>query len=290
MTQQLPPLCFCLERVLYCEHGNQFDPANTIKDYKDPLDTPLGDHIVTDLIRQIVPEGRVTRSFDLRDVNKVYALATIPEWVVGRFFYDLLGRVVAYLLLPLIIGYATYWVVEYLLTLAREGSAPFSFWESYRTFPGLQVLFAEIVTDASLLVIAFGLFFLAIRGTAARAVSSLSLGSPGHRQGILSPRSVLWPGRAGGWSRGFPDYFYSSWRAQSLQSPNSHQHDWYRPRSRHRIQQNLHKIRRPRARPTTGDTGTLRVEPLGSAAVRLDRRIAILGGAVSGWRVGRRSD
>jgi glycine/D-amino acid oxidase-like deaminating enzyme len=34
------------------------------------------------------------------------------------------------------------------------------------------------------LVIAFGLFFLAIRGTAARAVSSLSLGSPGHRQGI----------------------------------------------------------------------------------------------------------
>jgi UDP-2,3-diacylglucosamine pyrophosphatase LpxH len=177
------------ERVLYCEHGNQFDPANIIKDYEDPLDTPLGDHIVTDLIRQIVPEGRITRSFDLRDVNKVYPLATIPEWVVGRFFYDLLGRVVTYLLLPLVVGYATYWVVEYLLTLAREGSPPFSFWESYRTFPGLQVLFAEIVTDASLLVIAFGLFFLAIRGTAARAVSSLSLASPGHRQGIPSPRT-----------------------------------------------------------------------------------------------------
>jgi UDP-2,3-diacylglucosamine pyrophosphatase LpxH len=176
------------ERVLYCEHGNQFDPANIIKDYEDPLDTPLGDHIVTDLIRRIVPEGRITRSFDLRDVNKVYPLATIPEWVVGRFFYDLLGRVVTYLL-PLVVGYATYWVVEYLLTLAREGSAPFSFWESYRTFPGLQVLFAEIVTDASLLVIALGLFFLAIRGTAARAVSSLSLGSPGHQQGTPSPRT-----------------------------------------------------------------------------------------------------
>jgi hypothetical protein len=108
-----------VERVLYCEHGNQFDPANTIKEYEDPLDTPLGDHIVTDRIRQIVPEGRITRSFDLRDVNKVYPLVTIPEWVVGRFFYDLLGRVVTYLLLPLIIGYATYWVVEYLLTLAQ---------------------------------------------------------------------------------------------------------------------------------------------------------------------------
>jgi hypothetical protein len=177
------------EQVVYCEHGNQFDPANTKRDYEDPLDTPLGDHIVTDLTRRIVPEGRITRSFDLRDVNKVYPLATIPEWVVGRFFYDLLGRVVTYLLLPLVVGYTAYWVVEYLLTLAREGSPPLSFWESYRTFPGVQVLFAEIVTDASLLVIGFGLFFLAVRGTAARAVSSLSLGFPGHRQGIPSPRA-----------------------------------------------------------------------------------------------------
>ena len=100
------------ERVVYCEHGNQFDPANSIKDYEDPLDTPLGDHIVTDLTRGIVKAGRITRSLDLRDLNKVYPLVTIPEWVVGRFFYDLLGRVVTYLLLPLIIGYAAYWVVE----------------------------------------------------------------------------------------------------------------------------------------------------------------------------------
>jgi UDP-2,3-diacylglucosamine pyrophosphatase LpxH len=176
------------KRVIYCEHGNQFDPANTQRDYEDPLDTPLGDHIVTDVTRRIVPQGRITRSFDLRDVNKVYPLATIPEWVVGRFFYDLLGRVVTYLLLPLIVGYAAYWAVEYLLTLAHDGSASFSFWESYLTFPGPQVLFAEIVTDASLLVIAFGLFFLAVRRTAARSLSSFSLGSPGHRQGIPSPR------------------------------------------------------------------------------------------------------
>jgi hypothetical protein len=51
----------------------------------------------------------------------------------------------------------------------------------------LQRLYAEIATDASLLVIAFGLFFLAVRRTAARAVSSLSLRLPGHRQGISAP-------------------------------------------------------------------------------------------------------
>jgi hypothetical protein len=111
------------ERILYCEHGNQFDPANRIKDYEDQLDIPLGDHIVTDLTRGLVSAGHITRSLDLRDLNKVYPLVTIPEWVVGRFFYDLLGRVVTYLLLPLIGGYAVYWIVEYLLLPLLVGPA-----------------------------------------------------------------------------------------------------------------------------------------------------------------------
>jgi UDP-2,3-diacylglucosamine pyrophosphatase LpxH len=164
------------ERVIYCEHGNQFDPANIITDYEDPLDTPFGDHIVTDLTRGLVAAGRITRSLDLRDLNKVFPLVTIPEWVVGRFFYDLLGRVVTYLLLPLIVGYAAYWIVEYLLTVTQDGSASW-----------LRTLLAEIATDASLLVIAFALFFLAVRRTAARAVSSVSSRLPGHRQGVRSP-------------------------------------------------------------------------------------------------------
>ena len=164
------------ERVIYCEHGNQFDPANIITDYQDPLDTPFGDHIVTDLTRGLVAAGHITRSLDLRDLNKVFPLVTIPEWVVGRFFYDLLGRVVTYLLLPLIVGYAAYWIVEYLLTVTQDGSASW-----------LRTLLAEIATDASLLVVAFGLFFLAVRRTAARAVSSVSSRLPGHRQGVRSP-------------------------------------------------------------------------------------------------------
>jgi UDP-2,3-diacylglucosamine pyrophosphatase LpxH len=164
------------ERVIYCEHGNQFDPANTITDYEDPLDTPFGDHIVTDLTRGLVAAGHITRSLDLRDLNKVFPLVTIPEWVVGRFFYDLLGRVVTYLLLPLIVGYAAYWIVEYLLTVTQDGSV---------SLP--RTLLAEIATDASLLVVAFGLFFLAVRRTAARAVSSVSSRLPGHRQGVRSP-------------------------------------------------------------------------------------------------------
>ena len=110
------------ERIVYCEHGNQFDPANAIRDYKDPLDTPLGDHVVTDVVRRVVAAGRITRSLDLRDVNKVFPLATIPEWIAGRVFYDLLGWVATRLLLPLLIGYAAYRIFAYLLVIANEGS------------------------------------------------------------------------------------------------------------------------------------------------------------------------
>lgn len=69
--------------IIYCEHGNQFDPANAIRDYRDPLDTPLGTHIVTDVIQRIV---KLSRNFDLRDLNHVFPLVAIPDWISSRFF------------------------------------------------------------------------------------------------------------------------------------------------------------------------------------------------------------
>ena len=49
------------EQVVYCEHGNEFDPTNAIHDYEDPLDTPLGHHIVTDVVRRL-PRGGDSRT------------------------------------------------------------------------------------------------------------------------------------------------------------------------------------------------------------------------------------
>jgi len=40
-------------RIIYCEHGNQVDPANVVEDYRDRLDTPLGYHVVTDFTRRV---------------------------------------------------------------------------------------------------------------------------------------------------------------------------------------------------------------------------------------------
>ncbi|HEV2743281.1 MAG TPA: hypothetical protein VGV91_09010, partial [Rubrobacter sp.] len=166
-------------RLIYCEHGNQFDPANTITDYDDPLDTPFGDHIVTDVVRRISPAGRIGRDLDLRAVSMVYPLASIPEWVAGRVFYDLLGRVATYLLLPLLVGYALYRIVAYGIAVSPEGSQRVSFWESYATLPGVQTVFGEVAWDALLLVSVLVLFFLAVRRAATRTIGSVAARVPG---------------------------------------------------------------------------------------------------------------
>src|SRR5918995_2924028 len=107
-------------RTIYCEHGNQFDPANTIEDYGDPLDTPLGHHVVTDFTRRVAPFGEVARGLDLSEVKNVYPLVEIPRWIASRYFYDAMGLVTAYLLLPLLVAYAVYRGVAYTLAIANE--------------------------------------------------------------------------------------------------------------------------------------------------------------------------
>lgn len=172
------------DRLVYCEHGNQFDPANTIRDYDDPLDTPFGDHIVTDVVRRISPVGRIGRDLDLKDVGMVYPLTTIPGWVAGRVFYDLLGRVAKYLLLPLLFGYALYRIVAYGIAVGGDGDQATSFWDSYATLPGVQAVFGEIAWDALLLVAVLVLFFLAVRRAAARTVSSVTSRMPGDESDV----------------------------------------------------------------------------------------------------------
>src|SRR3712207_6725928 len=76
-------------RIVYCEHGNQLDPANTVEDYHDRLDTPLGHHVVMDFTRQIAPFGEISRGLDLSEIKMVYPLVAIPGWVASRYFYDL---------------------------------------------------------------------------------------------------------------------------------------------------------------------------------------------------------
>jgi UDP-2,3-diacylglucosamine pyrophosphatase LpxH len=160
-------------RVVYCEHGNQFDPANTVEDYGDPLDTPLGHHVVTDFTRRIAPFGEVSRGLDLSEIKNVYPLVEIPRWVASRYFYDAMGLVATYLLLPLLVFYAVYRAIAYLL--AYTGGLPVRFLQSYQELPRVHEFFLDIGLFGLVTLLIFAIFFLAVRREVRHVSSAVSL-------------------------------------------------------------------------------------------------------------------
>src|SRR5215204_751822 len=163
-------------RTIYCEPGNQFDPANTIDDYGDPLDTPLGHHVVTDFTRRVAPFGEVARGLDLSEVKNVYPLGEIPRWIASRYFYNFLGRVTAHLLLPLLVAYGVYRSIAYVLAVTRGN--PEGFLSSYQELAPFHGLFLDIGIFGLLTLLIFAIFFLVVRRT---VHSTLTIMSPGHR-------------------------------------------------------------------------------------------------------------
>jgi UDP-2,3-diacylglucosamine pyrophosphatase LpxH len=150
------------DRIVYCEHGNQFDPANTFRDYADPLDTPLGDHVVTDLMPRL-PGGRtLTPRLHLREIDRIFPLAKIPEWIAGRLFYDVITQAIRWLLLPLVVAYAAYWLIKYLLG-GTDGD--------------LLDVIVDLGYELVVLLVVFGLFVLVLRAMANQAIKAAPGGS-----------------------------------------------------------------------------------------------------------------
>ncbi len=83
-------------RVVACEHGHAFDPANALRDPRNPLDSPLGQHIV----QEVLPQLR--RSPLLADVAALTNPNAAGRLVASRLIYRQLGRRLWWLLLPLV--------------------------------------------------------------------------------------------------------------------------------------------------------------------------------------------
>jgi UDP-2,3-diacylglucosamine pyrophosphatase LpxH len=160
-------------RVIYCEHGNQLDPANIVEDYHDRLDTPLGHHVVMDFTRRVAPFGEVSRGLDLSEIKMVYPLVAIPSWVASRYFYEFAGKVAGYLLLPLLAAYVVYRSIAY--TLASAGGAP-GFFGAYQELPRVHELFLDIAIFFLVTLLIFAIFFLVIRHAVRRTLATVSPG------------------------------------------------------------------------------------------------------------------
>jgi UDP-2,3-diacylglucosamine pyrophosphatase LpxH len=176
-------------RIIYCEHGNQLDPANVVEDYHDRLDTPLGHHVVMDFTRRVAPLGEVSPGLDLSEIKMVYPLVAIPGWVTSRYFYDFAGKVASYLLLPLLVAYVVYRVVAYFIALAGGGSA--GFFGNYRELPRVHELFLDIGIFGLVILLIFAIFFLVIRHAVRRALASVSPGGrPRYSPAEASQRKI----------------------------------------------------------------------------------------------------
>jgi UDP-2,3-diacylglucosamine pyrophosphatase LpxH len=155
-------------RLVYCEHGNQFDPANTLVDYANPLDTPVGAHVVTELVGPIGAGAAVARGLDLREVRYVFPLAARPgpaEWVAGRIFYQFVGQLLRWLLILLallVVAYVAYAGLAVVLGRASGGS------QALRSF------LLEATYNLAVLLFAFAVVVLISRRTAADAVATLA--------------------------------------------------------------------------------------------------------------------
>ena len=161
-------------RVVYCEHGNQFDPPNTVEDYADRLDTPLGHHVVMDFTRRVAPYGEVSPGLDLSEIKMVYPLVAIPGWVAGRYFYDFVGKVTAYLLLPLLVVYTLYRLATYLLLFPGG-------------LPRVHEIFLDIGTFGLFTVALFAVFFLVVRHAVRRTMKAMSPDSARREKPRPSP-------------------------------------------------------------------------------------------------------
>jgi hypothetical protein len=155
------------ERLVYSEHGNQLDPSNARRDYADRSETPIGDHVVAELIRPFASRLQASGGLPLQDLPHVYPLTLIPDWLAGRLFYDLVSRVVGYVLLPLVAAFGLFYGLAYVVAAIQ----------SVRPDPStIQALFLEVGRYVALLVVAFFLFFVIARRAALRAVSMLGPG------------------------------------------------------------------------------------------------------------------
>lgn len=158
------------DQVIHGEHGNQFDPTNRLTDYGDPLDTPIGSHVVDDIVRPIGSGAKLTGNLELRDVSYVHSIAAIPEWIAGRIFYRFLGEALRWILILFVIANLIHAALVWL-------GSPDALRSTTRAILG------ELFYDVGLLLLVFAVVFLAGRRMARRAMAALELRMAGASAG-----------------------------------------------------------------------------------------------------------
>jgi UDP-2,3-diacylglucosamine pyrophosphatase LpxH len=94
---------------VHVEHGHRWDPANAFQDPRDPLDTPLGEHIVKELLPDLATRDAAGV---LAGVESLEDPRTLPSFISSRLFYRRLVKSTRWLLVPLVIAVAIHFGLD----------------------------------------------------------------------------------------------------------------------------------------------------------------------------------
>ena len=91
------------EVVVVAEHGDALDRWNRRTDPFDPLDVPVGDHVVGEFVNRLEAASGRYPQFALDEVDNVRPGLLVPWWLVSNFFYKFMGRALRDFALPLVL-------------------------------------------------------------------------------------------------------------------------------------------------------------------------------------------
>jgi hypothetical protein len=91
------------EVVVVAEHGDALDRWNRRTDPFDPLDVPVGDHVVLEFVNRLESADRRYPQLALDEVDNVRPGLLVPWWLVSNFFYKFMGRALRDFALPLVL-------------------------------------------------------------------------------------------------------------------------------------------------------------------------------------------
>ncbi|MEA2716762.1 MAG: lysyl-tRNA synthetase, class, partial [Actinomycetota bacterium] len=151
-------------RRVRVEHGHQLDPGNAFDDPRNPGETPMGHH----LVREVLPNLQEQAWLDgWKDLD---GAARLPAFVASRLAYRVVLRRLWWLLAPLLVALVV--KLSLLSTLLADLSpSPASGWSS-------RVLLVAAVVVADLVLVGGGLVVLARRSW--RAVRGILEATRGH--------------------------------------------------------------------------------------------------------------
>jgi lysylphosphatidylglycerol synthetase-like protein (DUF2156 family)/UDP-2,3-diacylglucosamine pyrophosphatase LpxH len=132
-------------RRVRVEHGNAFDRANRLVEPRNPRETPLGHHVVQELL----PAMRQADQPWLAGVDQLANPSDFPGFVASRLVYRRLARHLGWLALPFLLALVARAPLVALLLRGRAGAAA---WPRIATAVGFA-----LVVDAILVITALAL-------------------------------------------------------------------------------------------------------------------------------------